>query len=268
MPTPTDTEFCKTLVAEYLNTLGGEFVTSDNESGCSILTPFIRPDGDSLEVLAERRSDGRIILSDGGETFAYLYLSGLSLSRKLQDDARRISERYGVGVDVNELVTEVSSNGQVGDAFHGLLQAMMNVAALIEKRRPYINLKFEEEVEGTIIGQGKRYDPDYEVHGRIGTHTVKFHVNSGMNLLIQPLSQSNELQARNIAQRWYYHFDDIKNVDNEWSCIAVLDDRGVRASVWTSEARAIIEAKATVIPWSRRERLVDALEGLNAQNKL
>ncbi|MBI2887849.1 MAG: DUF1828 domain-containing protein [Chloroflexi bacterium] len=251
-------------MAEYLETLRGDFVTSDNESGCAILTPFIRPDGDSIEVLAERRDDGRVILSDGGETFAYLYLSGLSLSRKLQDDARRISERYGVDIDINELVAEISSKGQVGEVFHGLVQAILNVSALIEKRRPYINLKFEEEVEGTIIGQGKRYDPDYTIRGVTGNHTVKFHVDSGLHLLIQPLSQSNELQATHTAQRWYYHFDDIKNVDDRWSCIAVLDDRGERASVWTDHARAPIEAVATVIPWSRRERLVDALEGLDS----
>lgn len=264
---PTGTEFCKMLVAEYLETLQGEFVTTDNESGCSILTPFIRPDGDSLEVLAERRSDGRVFLSDGGETFAYLYLSGLSLSRKLQDDARRISERYGVGVDINELVTEVANSGQVGEAFHGLVQAMMNVAALIEKRRPYVNLKFEEEVEGTIIGQGRQYDPDYKVEGITGSHIVKFHVNSGMHLLIQPLSRSNELQATHTAQRWYYHFDDIKNTNRLWSCFAILDDRGERASVWTENARAPIEAVATVIPWSHHERLIDALRGLDAQNR-
>ena len=95
------TKLCQEVVAQYLGSLREEFAASDSEFGCTITTPFMRPDGDYLALIAERRPDGRVMLSDGGETFAYLFLSGIALSRKLQEDARRIGARFGVEIDVN-----------------------------------------------------------------------------------------------------------------------------------------------------------------------
>lgn len=260
-----NTEFCTELISQYLESLQGEFVASKSDFGCLIATPLIRPDGDAIEILVEDRPDGGVLLSDGGATFAYLYLSGLALSRRLQDDARKISSRYGIVIDVNELVTEVTDRGQVGDAIHNLVQAILNVAALIEKRRPYLNLKFEEEVEALIIGQGKSYYPDFQVRGDKELHTVKFHVNSGANLLVQPLSQPNATRARRLTERWYYYFNDIRNHSPEWSFVAILDDRGAREGVWkTPYVTLPLEGLATLIPWSQKNRFVNILENAQA----
>ncbi len=256
-------DLCGVIVAQYLESLRSEFVTHGTPSACSFITPFVRPDGDNIEVFAERRLSGSFVLSDMGETFAYLYLSGLAISRKLQEDARRISARYGVRLEVNELVTEVRDTTDAGGALNRLTQAVMSVAALIEKRRPWVNFKFDEAIEATIIGEGKTYDPDYDVPGATKIHRVKFHINSGKNLLIQPLSQSNELQATHTAERWYYHFDDIRKANPRWSNLALLDDRGERGSVWTPEARAPLQAVSIVIPWSERERFVEVLQTTN-----
>lgn len=254
-------DLCELTVNQYLEAIREEMVTSDSEFGCSIITPFTRPDGDFIEVLAERR-DGQIVLSDMGETLAYLYLSGLSVGRALQNNARRIGNRYGITLDLNELNIEVQDEARLGEAMHNLVQTVLNVAALIEKRRPYVNLRFEEEVEGTIISQGRRYDPDFQVHGIKETHTVKFHVDSNLNLLIQPMSQATEIQARRLAERWNYYFNDILALNPSSQPLAVLDDRGERESIWDTHAITPLEGVATLIRWSERGKLIDLLSPL------
>ncbi|MDP2726835.1 MAG: DUF1828 domain-containing protein [Dehalococcoidia bacterium] len=256
-----DTDSCRTAVVQYIQAIRGDFSTYDHELGCAIVTPFIRPDGDYVELLAEKRPNGQVILSDMGETFAYLYLSGLSLSRKLQDDAKRIGGRHGISLNVNELIVETDED-HVGQALHRLLQAVLGVSALIEKRRPDLNLRFEEEVEAVVIAQGKLYDPDYQVPGSREPHVVKFHVDSGLNLLIQPLSQATEIQARRVTERWNYYFNDIKAANSDWSCVAVLDDRGDRQSIWANPHTTIpLQGVATMVRWSEKDRFVGILEG-------
>lgn len=250
---------CSATIEQYLTSLRGDFVTEDSADGCVIITPFMRPDGDFIEVVVERLSSGRLHLTDLGDTLGYLFVSGIPIGRRLQDDARRIGGRFGVSIATNELVMEADELG-LGEALHSLIQASLSVASLIEKRRPYVNLRFDEEVEAVIIGQGKSYDPDYEVRGVVEPHRIKFHVNSGLNLLIQPLSHASEQTAHESAMKWYYRFDDIQKGDSLWSCIAVLDDRGDRQFAWTEQAAAPIERVAKVIRWSNREELVEILE--------
>ncbi len=254
-------DICESIISEYLASLEGEFNIEPNSLGCSIITPFIRPDGDYIEILAEQRPSGVIALSDMGGTFSYLHLSGLSLSRRLRDDAKRIGSRYDISVHVNELIAQVDPLG-VGQALHNLVQAILAIASLVEKRRPYLNLRFDEEVEATIISQGKRYDPEFVVNGKKEHHTVRFHIDSGLNLLVQPFSQASEIQARRVAERWYYYFDDILKADPAWVCVAVLDDRGNRESIWSNPYTVRpLDGIAHLVKWSEKDKLVATLDG-------
>lgn len=259
-----NTDLCHDLVTQYVQTLRESFRTSENAFGCSISTPFVRPDGDIIELLVEHGSDGRIVLSDGGATFSYLYVSGLALSKRLQDDARKIGRRYGIGLEMNELVAQVSDGALAGEVAHNLVQAILNVAALIEKRRPFLNLNFDEEVEAIIIGQGKNYDADYPVKGDKETHVVKFHLNSGANLVVQPLSQSNVTRAKRLTERWNYYFRDILDSNPTLTCLAILDDRGEREGVWLPTVTVPLAGLARMIRWSQKTEFVDILERTNA----
>ena len=120
---------------------------------------------------------------------------------------------------------------------------------------------FDDEVEAIIIAQGKQYDKHYDVLGSREHHNVRYHIDSGLNMLVQPFSQATQGPARNATERWYYHFDDILKANSNWDIYALLDDRGERAAIWENpHSTSPIEGMVKLVKWSQRERFVQAIE--------
>ena len=247
---------CEKIVSSYLSHLHRDFETSAFQDACLVTTPFLRPDGEGIELEVQSLPNGRVTLSDMGNTLGYLYVNGLTLSRTLMANIRAISKAHGVLLQRNRLHIEVDTDS-VGMAMHGLIQATLAASDLIHKRRPTSNVRFDEEVESLIIHRGVSYDVDFSVKGRLEEHTIKFHVNSGRNLLIQPLSPASAVAARSRAERLAYRFGDIRGEGARWRLVAVLDDRKARANAWTSLALTPVEEYA--IKWSQQDELASIL---------
>lgn len=225
---------------------------------CVLVPPFARPDGEYIEIaLNETARLPR--LSDMGDSLAYLYVNGITLSRVLLEEARHIVRQFGASLDKNEIVINIDESKPAGDALHSLVQAAIGVTCLVQKRRPQTHLRFDEEIESLIISQGRTYDVDYRIPGAKQTHLVRFHVDSGRRLLIQPLTASNETVAFSWAKRWAYRFGDILKRDSTWNLFAVLDDRGERRSAWTNLVLTPLEGLAAIVPWGDSGRLSEAL---------
>ena len=247
---------CSEAIAGYLATLNHEFQVVGSGEECVMATPFVRPDGEGIEVELTIQTDGSVAMSDMGSTISYLYVNGLTLSRTLMNQSREIARSHGVQIRRNALAVHVSPES-IGQSIHGLIQAALEVSSLIHKRRPTARVQFYDEVESFIIHSGATYDVGYEVDGRREGHTFKFHVNSGRNLLIQPLSASAEAAARSWAERLAYRFADIRDMDQGWRPVAVLDDRSSRAEVWTTYTSTPITEYA--IMWSEQDKLKSLL---------
>ena len=247
---------CHDIVAEYIDILKDEFQVAPSDNGCLLATPFIRPDGEGIEIELEALSDGRVRIGDMGDTLGYLYVNGMILSRNLIADARRISKPHDVSLTNNELSVTVEPES-LGRGMHGLIQATISVTDLIEKRRSTSRVNFEDEVESLIIHSGVTYDVGFEVSGEREVHTIKFHVDSGRALLIHPLTAANVSSARSWSERLAYRFSDILNAHSKWDPAVVLDDRGQRASVWSPYAVTPVEEYA--IRWSQKENLEEKL---------
>ena len=130
---------CQTIVQQYVTAISDELEIEPHGDGCVITTPFMRPDGDFVELMAEHSQSGALRITDMGESLTFLHLSGLSLSQRILNDIRRVSTRYGVSLSLNELVVEVSDTSDF-NPLHAMIQATMNVSSLIEKRRPNVRL--------------------------------------------------------------------------------------------------------------------------------
>lgn len=252
--------YCTEIVRNYAAAISDQISVESNRHGCVILTPFLLPDGDFIEVAAESGVDGVVRLTDMGETIAFLHSSGLSISRRVLNDIRRVSHRYGVDLSINELVIGAQTSSDI-NPLHALLQAALGVAALIEKRRPYVRGRFDEEVEAAIIVQGRPYDNDYTVLGEKDRHTVRFHINGGLPVLAQPFSQTNEQAARALFERWFYRFHDILQRQSTWLCYALLDDRGERKLVWTPHVQVPLRdvKNLHIVPWSEKQQFLEVL---------
>ena len=245
-------------IDEYLTHLKMGFDGFADDGDCVVTTAFVRPDGEGIDVALRPLPDGRVSITDMGNTFGYLFVNGLSLSRSLLEDARRIAKVHGVMLQRNRLVMNVEAEG-VGMGMHGLIQATLAVSDLVHKRRPSPRAPFDDEVESLIIMSGVTYDVGFPVQGQHERHTMKFHVDSGRNLLVHPLSSAAAPAARSSAERLAYRFDDIRSASPHWRLVAVLDDRGNRADVWTADTLASLGDYA--LKWSQQDTLVSMLKG-------
>lgn len=261
-----------TNVAEqYLRWLSSEIETHPLDEGYIVSIPFERPDGECIGLEINSLPGGNIRITDMGDTLGYLFVNGLTLSDKMIDRAKHISKRYGVSLEDGPLAIE-SEPEAIGEAFHRILQATIAVTDLIQMRRstrPRI-VPFDYVVESVIKHSGATYHTKYKIPGRLEDHTFAFHVNSGRNLLIQPITTASASDAHAIAERWAYRFLDVIQTNVGWRPLAVLDDRGGHLDaegmlmsservIWTPRAVAPISEYA--ITWAERDKLTALLEG-------
>lgn len=250
---------CDAVIREYLNSLSSDFQVIPDDNRCILVTPFRRPDGGMIEVEVETRPDGTVRITDMGESIGYLYVSGLTLSRSIIGDAQRLCGRFGVTLSHYELSVEADSIIQRGDHLHKLIQATLTVSDMIQRRRPSERIQFDDVVETFLVANRTVYDSEYTVRGNANQHKVRFYVDSGKKLLIQPLSAANEGVAFSWAERWAFRFSDIRQRDATWRTFAVLDDRGERARIWEDRSIRTLGSNATVVLWKESEVLAEAL---------
>ena len=250
------TNVCADVVRRYLTQLSAEFEVSPSDGGCYVATPFTRPDGEVIEFEIRALPGGRTRLADMGDTLGYLYVNGLTLTRGVLDKARDIARGYGVSLERNMLLVEITTEA-TGEELHRLIQATLGVTFLVQGRRSTGRVVFDDEVESFIIQTGVTYESDYQIRGLREAHTFKFYVNSGANLLIQPLSATSVSGAHALAERWAYRFIDAVQQNKYLQSVVVLDDRKTRSDVWTQAAQAPISDFA--ILWEDRELLEDRL---------
>lgn len=252
---------CEEVISNYLSGLQDSFECSHSSEGLFLTTPFIRPDGEGIEIELQPLANGDISIADMGDTLGYLYVNGMTLSQTLIASARQIAKQHGVSLQRNQLSLRANPDS-LGSGLHDLIQAILGVTDLIQKRRPTSRVVFDVEVESFIIHTGVTYDVGFEVQGSKETHTVKFHVNSGRSLLIHPISAATAAPARSWAERWSYRFTDILGQDPSWRPVVILDDRGARSDAWNSHALTPISEYALF--WSEKGKLGSMLETENA----
>ena len=154
----------------------------------------------------------------------------MTLTSAVVDKTRRIARRNRVLLHQGALMAQVD-DAIGGEDLHRLIQAAVEVTSLIQGKRSTSRVNFDTEVESFIIQSGVVYDVDYRVKGQRESHDFKFHIDSGRNLLVQPVSSASESAAHAWAERWAYRFSDALANKSEMQPIAVLDDRGNRRAV-------------------------------------
>ena len=255
---------CEEVIGNYLAELKVDFECSPSANGWFLSTPFVKPDGEGIEIELQALPNGRISMTDMGDTLGYLYVNGLTLSQTVIANARQIAKPHGVLLQRGQLNVQVVP-ASIGAGVQSMIQTILAVTDLIQKRRPTSNVRFDDEVESLIIHRGIPYDVAFPVPGTRERHTVKFHVNSDKNLLIQPVSAAGEAPARSWAERWAYRFSDILRENSHWRPIVVLDDRRTRSEAWS--VHALTPVKEYVLMWSQRRNLETLLEGTHPINQ-
>ena len=123
---------CENVIKSYLDTLREGFHCRQSPNGrLSIVTPYLYPDHDNIEVFV-RPKDGIVTVSDLGETLRSLDTLGLDVmdTPNALFAAQRIAEGFGVAIDRGILVKRGSADS-VGSLVLDVILACQSVGSLI-----------------------------------------------------------------------------------------------------------------------------------------
>ena len=147
-------KLCQEAVRSYTDLLCGSFEIVSVAGGCLLVTPFQRQDGEFIELEMCLLNDGKLKLTDNGDTIGYLWVSGLNIRRRgMRKIFGEIASRYGVEVS-NDEISKLSSRETIGQDIDKMLRAVQDVSYLIYKREFRGVATFDEEVEKfiTLLG--------------------------------------------------------------------------------------------------------------------
>ena len=118
------------------------------ENKLRIITPYLYPDNDLIEIYVEELPLGQIRVTDLTETLRHLHARGFDVfeSPKRRFMVETIASRTGVELAQGQLA-KIGETSQVGDLLFDLIVAARGVSDLIYTSKTYEPATFSEEVE-------------------------------------------------------------------------------------------------------------------------
>lgn len=248
---------CTEVTERYIRSLSGNFRCLSLERRLRIVTPYLYPDNDLIEVFVEEHGADRIRVTDLGETLRHLHSQGFDVSGTPKRKHMVEIIAGGVGVDVvrGELVKEGTLD-EIGDLLFDVIVAARGVADLIYTSRTYEPPTFAQEVGKFLDEHQIEYEPDIKLTGESGkVYTVNFRLVQA-NKYLHALSprQVGALQpvVNRVVRMW---FDCNGRLGRE-SKVSVLNDIDFE---WPQPEVALLERLSVVGYWSRRDDLLPTL---------
>jgi len=208
---------------------------------------------DSVDIYA-KKNDGKIILSDDGNTLRDLELSGLEISRspKRKEILERILINYGVRLIDNELITEATKR-DFSQKKLNLISAISETADMYCLASHTVTSVFREDVKAHLDEQDLIYTPYFISKGSTGLEfTFDFQIAYRNTEIV--IKSFNSINKMNLPQ-FLFTWEDIKNVreqqtEKEIVGLAVIND--VDREVSEEYLSALDNKGAQYILWSKR----------------
>lgn len=253
---------CAAILSAYREFVSAATVVEDEGDHCRLLTPLYLPDNTQLSVCLEHSKDGEIVITDYGDTEAFLFLSGLSLE---SNDPRRIrvSRRFGVSNEDGAIEKRLSlgssttSLSEVANAINDVIHAMLDTAYLTVGQRPRRLRAFAAEVEQFLDSHGSTFVRGPRVLGKSGNQPFEFSIHQRTGVYLADAISANRRDiAKRDAQVLVFKAEDVAAVAGQtYRFVCLLDDR-------TDETRSAIDPSVLApldawnidyVRWSERE---------------
>ena len=220
MPRP-----CASIAEAYIDSLRAGFTVSQEENGCHLTTPFYLPDNSRISLSVTYLRSGEVNVSDVGETFDRLFLTGINLS---PTDWRVISssKRFGVPIDDGEIALTVPAT-DVASAIHRVSHAILDVSYLSSSRAHRAPAEFGRAVENSIRAHQWRFEQGYEIVGRSSKQKFDFVIMEHRPVLVEALTAREPSRANVAAKLSAFKVADTRQLPaNEfYRYLCLLDDR-------------------------------------------
>jgi hypothetical protein len=242
-------------IADYYKWLKDRTVIlSDENTGWALVnTPFVGLFNDHIELYAKKDHD-LITLTDNGETFHNLDLSGVSIKRSAprRDLVDTILLNYGVRAKGDELFVECNA-GNFAQKKHNLLTAVLELNDLYVLSEPNVAYIFKEDVRQYLDEMNVIYTADFISKGTTGLEfTFDFQISKRDEEIV--IKSFNSFNKTNLPV-FLFSWEDIKPVRERASkktvrAVAIVNDEN--KDVKSEFIDALNAKKAGSILWSQR----------------
>ena len=246
-------------IDEYLNDYykwikDNTFVKSDEITGWSVITtPFLSQFNDPIEIYA-KKEEGKIYLSDDGETLRNLELYGINLNRsdKKKKLLSKILFNYGIYLKEKEKeLISIATKSEFPQKKHNLLSAIIEINDMQNfNSNSVINL-FKDDVKDFLNDKQILNTPKFIASGSTGiNYTFDFLLPKFDKEII--IKTMNSLNTSNVPT-FLYSWEDVKEnrkkeSDKDLKGLAIINDK---QECKTEFLEAIKSKGADYILWSQ-----------------
>lgn len=247
------------LIARYIGEL---YKCLPENDYIAIRTPYIFPDGDTIELYYHETSAGGQ-LTDFGETLRWL--SGQTPAQRrtkrhisLIEDA---CSTHGVNFVDGQVSVPVPQPEMMAEAITRLAQAAIRITDVSFTFRARQFESFADEVEEFLIERSIPLERSYKIQGESQRlWTIDFRtMRPNKASLIHTLSTGSRGQAKRLTEYVVTAFYDLRHLRTETppvNFISLVDDT---IDVWEPEDFKLLESLSLVANWSRQDELLERL---------
>lgn len=244
------------------STMGDLFECEPVNQYVRIRTPFLYPDGDSVEIyLAEE--DSNLTLTDLGETLRWLWMQQAAERRTKRQDKliQDVAVSSGVELYRGMLCIRLRDPKEMAQAVAILSQAALRVADVWFTFRSRAGEDLVEDVAAFLTDRKLSFDQGPKLTGRSGKiWKVDFQVrHPRRSSLLKVLSTGSRAAAKQVTDSTvagWYDLSHLSHGPEALHFVSVLDDT---SDVWTPEDIRRVEDISDVAFWSRPDELGDKL---------
>jgi hypothetical protein len=248
---------CDEIIGSYVKQLQGEFACLPSGDRLRIITPYLYPDHDRIELFV--KTDGDILtVSDLGETMRYLETVGFEVIgySTRQFTANRIAEGLGVSVDRGVIVKRGRLE-DVADLLFEVVTACKAISDLVYGSKAYSPAVFNEEVADYLTGEKIFVERHFPIQGASGSNykvslKARFDTRETLIATVSPRTPAGMVSKVNgIFRMW-------SDVSDHRDKYTLFNDDVVTVR---SEDVNLLGSKSDVYRWTARETLVADLKG-------
>lgn len=243
---------CETVIREYLSKLRLEFACEQVNGRLRLVTPYLYPDNDLIEIYVEQLPDGRIRVTDLGEATRHLHTQGFDVfaSPKRKFIAETVASRVNALFRDGTLEKEGKPE-DVGGMLFDIVAASRGVADLIYTSRAYEPAPFIDEVAEYLRQQIIPFEQRVPVRGESGRqYKIPFKIKS---VYLQPLTAEFQRSLKPRVDATVRMWVDVDKIASKYSLLNDVDFD------WAEPDVLLLSRLSTVFRWSDRTKLADSL---------
>lgn len=252
---------CQEAIEEYLANLKQGFSCVTSAERIRIITPYLYPDNDLIEVFIEELPSGLVRATDLGETLRHLHARGFDPfeSPKRKFMVETIASRVGVELIRGQL-TKTSDMSELGDLLFDIIVTARGISDLIYTSKTYEPATFLDEVDQFFKANQLPVESSIKLTGITGrVYTAHFKVISRLPRFIQTLSPVAAAGLKPKVDATFRMWSDCNHNLARECKVTLLNDVDFE---WRIYDVRLLDTVSIVHYWKRKDELLYSLRAV------